>query len=303
MRPTQTPLLASLIGDALALGPHWIYDPAEIRARLGHVDSYRDPISAYHPGKRAGDFTHYGDQVMLLAESIADEGRFDAADFSARWRRFWENPATLSYRDGATKETLFNLASGVPFLNAGSPSRDISAAGRIGALLSIPFESDATRFEAIRTAVTLTHRGPEVAQAAEFFARTALALRAGADMHYALADAWKDFAHPDLDHEAWTQAQESANSDRSDAAALAKHGLDCSTRSAFPGICHLLRRHPRDPVKALVENVNAGGDSAARGMILGSIYGAILPIDAWPVRWRVELRASPQIEPTLTHLP
>lgn len=303
MTPSKTPLLASLIGDALALGPHWIYEPSEIRARLGRVDSYQKPISAYHPGKQAGDFTHYGDQAMLLAESLADVGDFEPGDFSNRWRRFWESSDTLSYRDGATRVTLANLESGAPFLTAGSPSHDISAVGRIGALLSIPFANEDTRLAAIQTVVAVTHRAPEVAQAAEFFARTAVALRAGSDMHSALTDAWQDFDHSDLDLSAWTASLQSANSDQSDAAALLEFGLDCSTSSAFPGICHLLRRHPRDPIAAMIENVNAGGDSAARGMILGSVYGAFLPIDVWPAKWRTDLRASARIEALLNRLP
>lgn len=303
MTPSKSPLLAALIGDALALGPHWIYDPSEIRAKLGRVDSYQDPINSYHPGKQAGDFTHYGDQVMVLAESIAAAGEFDPTDFSERWKHFWESSDNVSYRDGATRMTLSSLNSGASYLTAGSPSHDISAAGRMGALLSIPFVSEETQLSAIRSVVSLTHRAPEVSQAAEFFARTALALRAGSDMHLALTDAWKDFDHPDLDFTSWTASHQSANSDQSDAAALLKFGLDCSTSSAFPGICHLLRRHPRDPVTAMIENVNAGGDSAARGMVLGSVYGAFLPIDALPSKWRTELRASQTIEALLNQLP
>ncbi|MEI7928752.1 MAG: ADP-ribosylglycohydrolase family protein, partial [Verrucomicrobiales bacterium] len=57
-------ILPAFSGDALALGPHWIYDAEEI-ARLypQGVSTYDAPRSAYHSGKQAGDFTHYGDQT------------------------------------------------------------------------------------------------------------------------------------------------------------------------------------------------------------------------------------------------
>ena len=38
-------LLGSLIGDALALGPHWIYNPREIHENFGRVTIYRRPPS------------------------------------------------------------------------------------------------------------------------------------------------------------------------------------------------------------------------------------------------------------------
>ena len=70
-------ILGSLIGDALALGPHWIYDQAVIRHKLGHLTTYQAPITTYHAGKTAGDLTHYGDQTLVLLRSLAETGGFD----------------------------------------------------------------------------------------------------------------------------------------------------------------------------------------------------------------------------------
>ena len=64
-------LITSLVADALSLGSHWIYSQREIAEKFGHIDGYSDPATSYHPGKRAGDFTHYGDQTMLLLRSLA----------------------------------------------------------------------------------------------------------------------------------------------------------------------------------------------------------------------------------------
>jgi ADP-ribosylglycohydrolase len=43
----------------------------------------------------------------------------------------------------------------------------------------------------------------------------------------------------------------------------------------------------------MVENVMAGGDSAARGIILGGILGYVHGIDAIPQTWRDGLNALP----------
>jgi 6-pyruvoyltetrahydropterin/6-carboxytetrahydropterin synthase len=107
----------------------------------------------------------------------------------------------------------------------------------------------------------------------------------------AAASAWD--ALPD----AWLNAaRKSSGSAATDAAALAQHGLSCEVAAAFPGICHLLLRYPRDPATALIENASSGGDNAARGMILGLIYGAKFPVSSWPPEWSEALQARQEIE-------
>jgi len=50
---------------------------------------------------------------MVLVRNIAKNGgNFDLASYAADWRAFWENPQTVSYKDGATKTTLANLSEG-----------------------------------------------------------------------------------------------------------------------------------------------------------------------------------------------
>ena len=55
-------VLGSFVADSLALGAHWIYDTALIQKELGRVDALRAPRpDSYHPSKKKGEFTHYGD--------------------------------------------------------------------------------------------------------------------------------------------------------------------------------------------------------------------------------------------------
>jgi ADP-ribosylglycohydrolase len=286
MNPSSNIVLGSLIADSLALGPHWIYDQDAIREKLGRVTTYQAPMASYHTGKTAGDFTHYGDQTLILLRSVKECGGFDLAHFMAAWRAFWENPATISYRDGATRAAL---------ANQNPSSHDIAGAARIGPLFLLKWESDTALLDAVKRQTAFTHGSAEVIETAEFFARVILAIQRGSTISDALVATmklkhWKAISAKMLD-----SALQSAGSTSTDATALQEHGLACSTSDAFAGICHLLLRYPEDPLTALIENINAGGDSAARGMMLGMVYGAKFPVSNWPAAWLKALNAYDEI--------
>ncbi len=288
--------LSSFIGDALALSAHWIYSQREIAEKLGRITGYAAPATSYHPGKQAGDFTHYGDQTMVLLRSLAKHGRFDLSAFAAEWRAFWESPTTLSYRDGATKATLLNLQQGLPPENAASPSNDIAGAARIAPLFLLNWASSEDLIAAARAQTAFTHGDPSVIETAEFFARVTLAVQAG----QTIADALRETAS--LKHwkaippEWFAAAAASQASSEADSAAAKAHGLTCHVPDAFPVICHLLLRHPTDATTSLTANVEAGGDSAARGLILGMIYGARGNAAALPSEWTTSLRSHAEIQ-------
>lgn len=286
-------VLGSLVGDALALGPHWVYDAGEISRVLGRIEGFHDPMSSYHPGKRAGDFTHYGDQTLLLLRVLAERRAFDLADYAAAWRVFWENLETVSYRDGATRETLENLRRGVAPAEAGSGSHDLGGAARSAPLFLLRWESTDALAAAGRDLAAFTHRDPAVIDAAEFFVRVAAAVREGAAIPKALEAviSGRDWSALPV---GWVSAaRASAASAEEDGAAMAGHGLSCAVEGAFPAVCHLLFRYPEDAEAALCANAAAGGDSAARGLVLGMVYGAAGR--AMPPEWLSGLRAGDEI--------
>lgn len=78
--------VGALIGDALALGPHWYYDLDEQKREYGPwIDDYTDPKSdRYHAGLQAGDQSQAGYLMLLMARSIIACGKYDQDDFCAR---------------------------------------------------------------------------------------------------------------------------------------------------------------------------------------------------------------------------
>ena len=285
-------VLPSFFGDALALGPHWIYDPAMIAGWYpGGIRSYDAPRSTYHPGKVAGDFTHYGDQALALLASLANaEG--ELMNWPADWMRWAEQIRDHkgSYFDGATRGTLENLTAG---LAEPSDSSDLGGAARIAPLLAFTRELDRL-VPMARAQTALTHGDPQVIDAAEFFARAAVTVADGASFEEAFDEAASHpyDALPAID---WvTAGRDAAAGDL--AAQASALGLGCGIGGAFPITLAVAFRHESDPVAALSTNAMLGGDSAARGLLLGLLMGARHGEAAFPVNWRRELRAIETIE-------
>jgi ADP-ribosylglycohydrolase len=288
-------LYGSLVGDALALAPHWIYDQPEILQRFGKVEDFQAPDeNEYHPGKDVGDHTHYGDQTLVLMESLESSGgNFVVEDFAKRWRQFWGG--TKSYRDKATKATLKRLEKGYGLTKSGSESKDLAGAVRIAPLLlALRAEEQPTIIGAVRAQTALTHATPEVIDAAEFIAKTVFLLLKGITVNNALEMAVA-LSYRSLRPEVYLKrAHELVDLPTSEA--VAELGQSCPLPKALPSVLAILLRHGENLETALIENVHAGGDSAARGMALGIILGAAHGFHAVPERWIHSLNRQDQIE-------
>lgn len=83
---TAGAIMGAFIGDALALGPHWYYDLAEMRRDYGDwVDGYTEPQPGrYHAGLAAGQPSQAGYILALTLRSLVESGGYDEADFCRR---------------------------------------------------------------------------------------------------------------------------------------------------------------------------------------------------------------------------
>jgi len=296
----QAMVLASFIADSLALGAHWIYDPVKIKQDIGRMESFKKPLpGSYHSTKDKGAFTHYGDQMMVLLESIASQGTFDPKDFSSRWQTLFAD--YHGYYDKATKETLNNIKSGKQPEEAGSASGDLAGASRIAPLVYRYRDDLETLVQAATLQTSMTHNNPRVVALSEFLARTLWQTLHGA----APTDAMREVASQPFAEGPIAQAVERSLTSINDdtVSAITVFGQSCDASGAFPSVVHLIARYEHDLKTALVENVMAGGDQAGRGMAVGAVLGAYLGMEAIPQQWLDELLAKPGIEEALRKLP
>ncbi len=295
----KTMLRAAFAADALALGGHWVYNAGVIAKKFGRLDSLQAPLGkSYHPTKKAGDFTHYGDQTLVLLESAARKGAFDLAGFARDWQTLFDGYD--GYYDHATKDTLINFKNGKGPEKAGSESTDFSGAARIAPVVYVHRKDREAMIAASRAQTAMTHNSPEVVAAAEFLARVLWhVLQGQAPTQVMAAVASEEMNNKTL--AGWVaQGLESAGQETLDV--IADFGQACAISMAFPATVHLVARYEEDLEAALVENVMAGGDSAARGMAVGMLLGAWLGEAALPPAWLTQMNRTAQIDGLLAEL-
>jgi ADP-ribosylglycohydrolase len=281
----------SLIADAFSLGGHWIYDIKEIKESLPSLDSFYNPLSTYHNDKKAGDFTHYGDQSLWLLESLALEKEFSLSLFSLRWQEYMAQ--YNGYIDGASSATLEHFKQGKSAFEAGSSSQDLSVVGRIAplALLYADNYSDFLSYALMQ--VKMTHNSVKVVAATQFFTDLLYRVLQGSSPKKALSEIEAKSENKLILN--WIKiAFASIEFDTVDT--IHSLGQSCSVNGGCPGAVHLILKYEDDYEEAMKQNVYAGGDSAARGMVAGMILGAHNGFESLPSSWLNSLNNKARIE-------
>ena len=258
----------ALVADAYSLGAHWVYDKELLKTMNINWNGLNDPQSPWqaNTGKKKGDFTHYGDQLMWLRDYIAVSKAFDVAAYRDVWKG--KMATYTGYKDGASKETLQILEKD-PAATIGASSHDFSVVGRIVPLLSVA-SSQAEFLSMTQQLVAFTHNDAHVLAAAEYFATVLYKVAIdGAEV----AETVKNTPVQDDDLSAsLKKAVEGGSMDT--LTAIQTFGQPCGVGPAFPGAIHMLLHCNGDYRTAMMASAKAGGDSAARSMAVGMILAA-----------------------------
>jgi len=330
-------VLGALTADAAALGLHWIYDPVRIAEVAGDAPEFMEPdlrhykgVPAYfaHGGKRAGDPTHYGEQLLVMLRSLqATDWKLSCVDYERRFvETFGPGGTFVGYIDHPTRDTLRNAdAAERAALDALDTVNAVDIGDADRNLLQAAVTANGRRWRgeplarAVDSAVRIKHGDDEALLAAgRAMARAFDETRAGPhgadDMQLpavsklpalAVASAFDVEAAIRVTNdndEAVRYGQQVARAIRTavdggtprEAAAqleAGKTGLACPLDQAVPLIRELLL-DTSDFVSAVRANILAGGDSAGRGIVLGAIFGACSGV---PEEWTKRLRSLPAL--------
>jgi len=133
----------------------------------------------------------------------------------------------------------------------------------------------------------MTHNHPQTIACAELFGKTVYLVLHGLSPVAAVTDAVqtdsmikevRDAVHAGLDSRRMDTRQ-----------AIAEFGQMCEVEAALPATIHLLAKYEDNFKEALVENIMAGGDSAARGMLVGLVLGCFHGMSVIPEQWILDM--------------
>ena len=263
------------VADSYSLGSHWVYDETQLLELPINWEKLNAPQAMWHKGKKAGDFTHIGDQLQWLDEYVQDRNSFEPL----KYLTFWQDKMSTynGYIDGATRNTLANIEAGN---NSGSDSDDFSVIGRIAPLLMVSKNEDEF-VSNIEKFVQLSHNSPKVIETAIFFARLLFRVGEGKNIELeilSLKNAFDSFIVEGVD-------KGTASKDANSFDTIRTFGPACGVDEGFSGIIHLLTKYPNDLQELLVSNAKAGGDTSSRAMVATMIFVANKSSEDLPKEW------------------
>ncbi len=257
-------VLSSLIADAYSLGVHWVYNEKQLASLDVNWNELNDAKAIWHKDKKAGDFTHYGDQTLWLYQFVQNKEIFDSTEYIAFWKNRIES--YNGYIDGATRETLENIKD--EKIPPGSSSTDLSIMGRVAPLLQVS-KSKEEFLNNVEKFVKCTHNSNEAIIASNFFAKLLLAILEGKTIEESIFTLKEQF-----DTKIQLYIKNAVASKQDDTfEAIRSFGPACDISGGFESVIHLLCKY--DNLKdMLIYNAKAGGDTSARAMIASLIFMA-----------------------------
>lgn len=272
----------ALLGDAYSLGGHWIYDQKTLANSELNFETLNNPLSSYHPTKKAGDFSHYGDQTLWLLAYLQETKRYDLFDYGELWQKNMRNYE--GYTDGASSSSLANIASGSSFMGCGSESTDLSVVGRHAPLL-YSLENIDEMLESMKLHNFLTHFTKETLDVSKYIVEVTLAMAYDLDVETTLKERSKFYG--DMVEAEVAKAFAVKNKPTNEA--LSELGLSCDVKGGLASTVYLLLNYHDDFEALLKANVLAGGESAARAMVAGMVVGARHGFEAIKPSWIEEI--------------
>lgn len=316
-------LWGQLIGDALCLGSHWIYNLGEMEQRFpGGLKGFESPYEGhYHFPKQPGEFTHYGDNAMLTLETVAQHGKFDRADFWLRYLEHFGSPEYTGYLDKATIATLENFAvfedenPEEPYHAQGGADDDQLSASVALAPIVVAHREDPSLLEIVEEFTRVTQNNDKTVAYVKAIAIVLRDILNGKDFHgsFDRARLMAQGLDPQFGYEVRRKIEAGMSSTLefelrqgldekmgsiTDQAVLAvqKLGQSCPLPQSFPAATMCAAKLAHSFPDALLGNARAGGDNAGRGALIGAWLGALHGYEAIPIAWTVKLKAAPRIQ-------
>jgi ADP-ribosylglycohydrolase len=288
-------MLGAAIGDALGKQNEGL-SRKEIPDRV--TDYGKTPKSC--PGGKlgAGQYTDDTEQMIVLAQSLIECGGFDVQDFAGRIARWGADaladPVRKSLVGPSSSVAIAQLNSGVSWRESGSDIPSCGSAMRVAPIGLFFKNLDDVESNAALSSLP-THNSKEAIAGA---VAVAVGVRC----------ALEDMDCFDIIKETGAKASKYdkglANKielsfrkrDAEPDEVFAELGTSYLVYETVPSAFYCFSKHFEEPEEAVIEAVNAGGDTDSIACITGALCGARHGIEAFPGRWINGLESRELVE-------
>lgn len=317
-------IMGAFIGDALALGPHWYYDLAELRQEYGDwISDYSAPKSnRYHAGLKAGASSQAGIILALTIQSLLDNQDYNQAHFCQQL-----DTKLFPYLDGTpmhgpggfTSQSMRDVwqarQQNKAWGEVASNADNTEAAERIPALAALYFNAPKKLSENINANVALTQSDPTIGAMTCAYGLVLGQLIQGQHLDANISGKLmsllqtEDLAFPFPSPDALLTVSSIASAVQEHNVRIEPawkvslvYGLPCAVYHQLPAVYHLAARFQTDFESAVLHAVNGGGQNQARALLTGALCGAIGGIEAIPERFIKGLLLSEEYKNLATQL-
>lgn len=224
----------------------------------------------------------YGRQMLWLLEYMKESKVYDPFAFGDIWKN--KMSQEKGHIDKASLDTLANLKSGRSYLGAGSGSHDLSVVGRHAPIMYTLKGMD-EMLESVKFHTCLTHMSKEAIDTSKYMAEVTLAMIYNLDVANTLQERAKFYGK-----EVEAQVEKGFElRDKPIKVVLRELGTGSDIEGALALTIYLLLNYHDNFSTLMQENLKAGGDVTARGMLMGMIVGARYGFEAIQPIWIEEL--------------
>jgi ADP-ribosylglycohydrolase len=334
----------AIVGDALCLGSHYEYDAQKIYEAYGRkpIEKFMSPGEMmggathgigwgernYHPGKKAGGSTDYGDYNILVLEhlaSIANPPRpFSVSAIIPHWMNRFEH-GWGSWICTMTKETYGQVKQNVPVEYLGG----LSNAMAIRHVAAYGYYDTEEEIADVARKAMFTHKSEEALSGGEFFARVTyrvmhgeapqdaienVAIRMSTFIQGKVSQAILKYNEAIDKNSALYQEKFADDLAITSMARLwdvgrsepIRVGKASPTEGTLPGSVYFILKYADKENglnDALAANAMVGGDNASRAIAIGMVLGAYRGVGAIKKEWLEGLEQYEYCESLLAKLP
>jgi ADP-ribosylglycohydrolase len=238
--------------------------------------------------------------MLVLAGSLINNNGFDVTDFSqmiAKWGKdAFNDPVRKSFVGPSSAFAINRLNSGVSWKESGSDFPSCGSAMRVAPIGLFYDELDDVESNAALSSIPTHNNKVSIAAAVA----VAIAIRCALD-GIECANILSETCSRTSKYDAVLAEKimfsfELKNNDPDDV--FFRIGTSYLASDTVPSAFYCFARHFENPQNALIEAVNAGGDTDSIACITGALCGALYGMDIFPKRWIEGLENKDLIEET-----